>query len=879
MKRKLFLSFLLIVASFVLCRAQSLPSGYYVIRMAYDLTSHHNRLVCDNEGVLSIRESQNGKYEKSDIFCIKEVEPGKYTVQNVVSGRYVIKYNPTSERIELADELEEGTYQIFTADGKYYNWIDNRLEPEIYYSNNEYAQFIVNATTYQKTYSRWEPEVVPDEKLMELGIRPLTGPVADILNIEFNADGSATDVSPMKNTVVSVGNTTTAYNFKYGKYMATMRDAYNGATDHFYKIDYAPNHLEGDSTFYKALQGQHTLESLFALQTDVITSAEAKWFGSTKSGGTAFVLATKSRGKKVGGEIAFIPNVSPDGSENTWKWATSGIQAQVGTFYHAVGVWDGETASIYINGEKKNTVAAEGLLRYPTAANHWFCIGGSCNGTTANSGGSWDVLSAKIYSFALTDEDVSTIWGVIEASMLSDDEVDEAKAAAQDAQDSLAVVVAGYTELEGDEDEIVNFNAILAKAQLLVGEDPVAHPATEYNAMKTELKEAYPIDTEGLKAKVGQIKKYSLGTGLNQYIWSGKDGDWITEWETKVAEYETLANDANAGYTAVNNAKAAVDQMQTELAINMPQDGTFLRVLAAVIPDGYLMSVNHTNDYLSIKEDDGTSKESIFLYKDGKLLSYSKGYYLTTNNGRLSIPSEVTEGVGVEFGQATITPNTYTLKYDGNNYTSLFTSYVYKSDIEKSKRENVYLYEVTELPITMNESQGAYYATVNLPVAVELPEGLKAYGAVASESSLNLQRVEGNVLAANTPVVLYSESNVTSLAISKASGTPPAQNELAGTIAKEATGAATCYVLSGDATGVGFYKYTAEVKPGFKAYLNSGAGANKFTFAFPDGDLTAVIDAIQKAENNGAIYDLEGRKVANPVKGGVYIQGGKKIVY
>ena len=42
-----------------------------------------------------------------------------------------------------------------------------------------------------------------------------TAPVADILDVQFNADGSAVDVSPMKNTVEYIGDGTLIDNNSY----------------------------------------------------------------------------------------------------------------------------------------------------------------------------------------------------------------------------------------------------------------------------------------------------------------------------------------------------------------------------------------------------------------------------------------------------------------------------------------------------------------------------------------------------------------------------------------------------------------------------------------------------------------------------------------
>ena len=59
--------------------------------------------------------------------------------------------------------------------------------------------------------------------------------------------------------------------------------------------------------------------------------------------------------------------------------------------------------------------------------------------------------------------------------------------------------------------------------------------------------------------------------------------------------------------------------------------------------------------------------------------------------------------------------------------------------------------------------------------------------------------------------------------------------------------------------------------------MNTGAAAPEF-LGFNFGDVTTIkgVEAGNVAEN-GAIFDLQGRRVANPIKG-LYIVNGKKVV-
>ena len=85
-------------------------------------------------------------------------------------------------------------------------------------------------------------------------------------------------------------------------------------------------------------------------------------------------------------------------------------------------------------------------------------------------------------------------------------------------------------------------------------------------------------------------------------------------------------------------------------------------------------------------------------------------------------------------------------------------------------------------------------------------------------------------------------------------------------------------VLNKKSAGVGFYRLSSTGTIGaHKAYLTySGATARKY-FLF-DEETTGVKDVRGQKEDEGClIYDLQGRRVAQPAKG-LYIVNGKKVV-
>lgn len=90
----------------------------------------------------------------------------------------------------------------------------------------------------------------------------------------------------------------------------------------------------------------------------------------------------------------------------------------------------------------------------------------------------------------------------------------------------------------------------------------------------------------------------------------------------------------------------------------------------------------------------------------------------------------------------------------------------------------------------------------------------------------------------------------------------------------------TYYALGMPSTELGFFKVQTGTSIGAnKAYLNIPTGGAAIKMVFADNNTTGIHTAASAAVNTTApIYDLSGRRVANAVKGGVYIQNGKKFV-
>ena len=184
-----------------------------------------------------------------------------------------------------------------------------------------------------------------------------------------------------------------------------------------------------------------------------------------------------------------------------------------------------------------------------------------------------------------------------------------------------------------------------------------------------------------------------------------------------------------------------------------------------------------------------------------------------------------------------------------------------------------------EISATINPTYG--WATLVTPVALDFTSvsGVKAYIVTGhSGNTVATTQMTGTV-PANTPLLL--EGVTTAIPVAASSTTDVSANLLkAGTGAAVSTESGkTKYALSAEGEVATFKKIVADTTiPAGKAYLEFNevisAPELNFNFGNPTG-IQSITSAVNKGE--GIVFDLQGRKVAQPAKG-LYIVNGKKVV-
>lgn len=188
----------------------------------------------------------------------------------------------------------------------------------------------------------------------------------------------------------------------------------------------------------------------------------------------------------------------------------------------------------------------------------------------------------------------------------------------------------------------------------------------------------------------------------------------------------------------------------------------------------------------------------------------------------------------------------------------------------------VYYEEATTVKVTIPESK---YATFACAFATDFSSArILAYTAKVEENSVKLYPIEGNIVPANTGVVLYAET-AGEFTGTVTSGGSVSNNELVAAVTdtkvEYSANTKFNYILQGSV----FKKATGAILKSGKAYLSTDydvtpTGSRELKIVV-DGETTGI-KAIETAADKN-VYDLQGRKVAAPTKG-LYIINGKKMI-
>ena len=403
-------------------------------------------------------------------------------------------------------------------------------------------------------------------------------------------------------------------------------------------------------------------------------------------------------------------------------------------------------------------------------------------------------------------------------------------------------------------------------------------PAETNEAAKAALGEAI-AQAEALLATI------TIGDGVGEY-----SGNYTAaEIESVLGSMKNYYNAIDSN-TAIADIEGCIDLIEEAIAsytLNMPVAGKYYRfqgnsgnyIDASSIYGNATAKVGQ----MSMKSDAEYNLAGTIFYLDenGKLLNYYTGTYVTASR---EIANVGVAGNTWTFSASSIAGK-YKIKSNEGNWlhdNSGNRADRCNQDPEDHSETHSWIIEpVVELPVTITS---AGYATFYAPVAVNIPDGVKAYTVSVNEDGwADLEEIVIS-FSPNVGVVLAAEEGTYYLPISE-DNTVYEGNALRGTVASTYI-TDDAYVLGIVDNEVGFYTATKNQQSNsawknnsHKAYLPKGVGMNAASYSFRFGEGTTGIDEMteQRAESK-EIYDITGRRVENVTAPGIYIVGGKKVL-
>ena len=400
------------------------------------------------------------------------------------------------------------------------------------------------------------------------------------------------------------------------------------------------------------------------------------------------------------------------------------------------------------------------------------------------------------------------------------------------------------------------------------------------NASTWTIENADDIDDSALLSAA--MQRYGLipdATDLGEKLGQRTVSEAFAELDEKAENGEALTLEE---YQQLLSAHA--DNRFYEL--NMPAKGLFFKIKSN---DGkrYVTANGAADGAWQLQTTtDSTDEGTIFGYDGSHLVSLSTGravYLSGTSHAKLADYKEMNFGT-VEFGTTPDNKYAVYVKQGAQTATMYLWQNASKPGVDGLGGKNtgdvlthLQLEEVESVPVHLNT---AGLATFTPAYDMVVPNDVEIYVASQYDTAnqrINLTQVQGNVIPADTPVLLYGPVSTTiQLTYSDEEDGAPAisVNAFQGSFAPSAVpaGQEGRVLKEGE-----FVKVVPDFVRGMRAFVSAAPSAGTRTaLAFPG--VTAVESVKTASEAEAPIYDLSGRRVTKPVAGQIYVQNGKKFL-
>lgn len=358
----------------------------------------------------------------------------------------------------------------------------------------------------------------------------------------------------------------------------------------------------------------------------------------------------------------------------------------------------------------------------------------------------------------------------------------------------------------------------------------------------------------------------------------------------QIADPQALDEVKNLVTTSTANANA-----ETNVKALLDMEGTFKTASAALLSQHcnkidtkkyyriknkkyghYIGWKEGTSNTVKMNDDDKAAVDQLWQFVESngkfKLLNVNAGTYLANVAGGKGNTTSLNAG-GADYTVSVSDAPAFEI-LDGGKPVQEESNQNLNWWYDNDGNAKWYLIEATDIEVALHAAGTASYATTYLPFSVSAAEGAELYTGELNGKVMNLTKSHTGV-AAEQGIVLVGESSATKAVLTIGKGTATGKG-LVGTLAPKTVEASSVLTLGKSGSEVGFFAFAGTQIGANKAYITKPAGASAVMINF--GEVTGIENAVAPEAANAPLYDLSGRRVVKAVKGGLYIQNGKKFI-
>lgn len=414
-----------------------------------------------------------------------------------------------------------------------------------------------------------------------------------------------------------------------------------------------------------------------------------------------------------------------------------------------------------------------------------------------------------------------------------------------------------------DDYEINYFSALLPSARESLLADLVNYPENRYFSIKN-------TDNRGYFIYAADAPKGGSGEEWN-YVWSTGKSYNVTNGEgtTSVSVTFDASNPAHL-WCFLNHTKVDGTKEHYLYNVGLKKYARPTKVVGTY--NGYTWVLTDEPAPITLKVYDVLNRKMAITAKSSEVASDTEVYASISNGFTgpvISYYAQNDGGVPFTFDWGTVEFNAA----DTTDVAALVRTPITLRSVVKEDN-----------PLITGLDDNQSICTYSSTKAFRVPAGVTAYYATKRDVNniVRLKAVPDGIVPANQGVILVGDVNKTQamLDVDYRTEVTAESNIFSNTASGETAMGDNCYVLANSTEGIGFYhaRQGTTLSQG-KAYLDfSGYPVRAFTLSFGDDGPTTGISSINADGNaeNAPIYDLSGRRIAEPLGRGIYIKNGKK---